>query len=339
MSRAAFLPVTGDPYVLYNCLKYFYDVWSPEVDKLYLAVCSTVDQSTIFNVLRDLANHPKISLIYVDHILAHGDAIDVILSQCNEDYVVLVEDDAFIHKPGVVDHYFSLLENNTYDLIGSERTSCTPNLIELARTRWSLDFSGLGDNGPAFWPCFLWTKTEYLKKTDRIFRNYKHPAGTNLFGTVLTEDAVGDTFVWASLQLREQGLRILKIPQYHCSPLDWDQVVSWGPLVAEAKYMHTGSLSSGIQSFLLDSNGIALSDLNNASARPSVLRIPATEQEVYELERRVAWWKESYSNKTLPEDRFTIGYKHALENVIKVCGLSDERINRWIQIYMEKING
>lgn len=336
-TRAAFLPSTGDPFILLHCIKYFEEVWQDEVDKLYVAICTSVDRSTIFNIFDIIKKNPKISVIYVDHQLPHGDVIDVILSQCSEEYVMLIEDDAIIYDTGIVNRYFMQLESGEFDVIGSERSSCTPNIIELAARRWGCNFSGAGDLGPGYWPCYLWTKTEYLRATDRIFRNHGFNAGEEIFpGIAFKEEARGDTFMWTSLQLREKGLKILNVPQHHCHPMDYNGTVTpYGALWPRAKFFHMGSLSSGIQSSLLDENGIALADLNNASATPSKISIPNTTDEKLELERRVAWWRQSYElyKNVLPEDRFTRGYAYAIQHLIITCSLSTERLDRWTNIY------
>lgn len=339
LNRAAFLPTTGDPYVILHCLKFFEDVWQDEVDKLYIAICTTVNRSTIFNLINILKQNSKVCILYVDHGISHGDGIDLILSQSTEENIMLLEDDAIIHKKGIVDHYFKKIESGEYDLIGSERSCCTSNIIELAKNRWNLDFSGAGDRGPGYWPCFLWIKRKYMKATDRIFSNYSFKVGEKLFDTVLTEEAVGDTFMWASLQLREMGLKILNIPQFHCHPVDFKRTVTpWGALCPGAAYMHMGSLSGGIKNVLLDENNIPLADLDNSQAPKAQLHPPSSLGEKLELERRVAWWRESYRIINLPEDRFTRGYKHGLQNVIIKWNLSETRLDKWTEVYKEITN-
>lgn len=340
MSRAALLPSTGDPYILLHCVKYFEEVWQDEVDKLYISICSTVDPGTIDNLVEILGRKQKIEVIRLDHGTTHGQGIDLLLTECKEDYILLVETDAIIYSRGIVDQYFSQIESGEYDLIGSERSSCTPNIIDIARKRWNLNFSGIGDHGPIFWPCFLWISKEHMLATDRNFGNYGWQPGEKLFDTVLTQEAAGDTFVWASLQFREMGLKILNVPQHHCHPMDINRVVtSWGALNPIAKFMHMGSLSSGIKNTLLDKNLIALCDQNNGSATATSLYIPTSKDEKRELERRVAWWRESYKVISFPEDDFTRGYEHGLEHVIKTCDLSHNVLDQWIQVYKEKMNG
>lgn len=324
MSRAAFLPSPIDPFVLLYFLKYFYSVWQDEVDKLYVCLNSDVEEEVVYELLR-LLKHPKIVVSYHDHILGHGKAINLMLDQCSEDNIVLLEDDSIIFKKGIVNKYFSMIESGEYDLIGSPRMSCSLKLANELAKEFNLDYEGFGDKGPNFWPCFLWIKKSDLLKTDCEFGNTEW----------------GDTFVWSSIQLRRMGLRVLEIPQYHLKPDDQQyQNDKLSIFDGKCGYMHIGSLSSGTENTILDSFGKPLKE-RTKNVPPVKLKTNLTEMEKIELERRVVFWKQAYINAT--ESGINFGefgemYALGINNLIETCGLDLLRILKTKSMYFDIIN-
>lgn len=324
LTRAAFLPSPGDPYCLLHAIHYFKTVWQDEVDKLYILINSTVEQPVI-NELLGLLKHPKIVVSYTDRTIGHGEAINRMLSQCNEDLVVLLEDDSIIFKKGIISTYFNMIEGGKYDLIGSPRMSCPKEVADKAKEEFGLNYEGFGDKGPNFWPCFFFTKRDILRETDRNFGATKY----------------GDTLVNTSLQLRRliPKHRMVEIPQYHLSPDD-EQYKERDLSIFDGRcgYMHFGSLSSGIENTLLDDKNKPLKDRLNPSAVPVKTRVPQSIQEHIELERRVMWWNECYQLNIEKFGEFGELYGKAIEKVIVRDGLSRERINNMYKMYMEVIN-
>jgi hypothetical protein len=143
MSRAALLPTPGDPFLLTLWSYFFKNVWGKEIDKLYICInniflpesteyikslfkdCSNVEIEFI-----DLISHPNV-------VGDHGKIIAHMLNQVEEDYILLIEDDGFIFKPGYVNDYFLKLENYEYDLIGSRRGSCSDVIIEQSKIKYN----------------------------------------------------------------------------------------------------------------------------------------------------------------------------------------------------------
>jgi glycosyltransferase involved in cell wall biosynthesis len=316
MSRAALLPSPIDPFVLLHCLHYF-DIWSEEIDKLYICLNSNIEES-IVKELFGLIKHPKIVFFYHQQTLGHGKAINFMLENCKESEIVLIEDDSIIFKKGILNKYFNFIESGDYDLIGSPRMSCSKETADSLAKEFNLNYEGFGDKGPNFWPCFLFTKKHFLLKTDQNFGNTKW----------------GDTFVWASIQLRRMGLKILEIPQYHLNPDD-EKYKSQNLSIFDEKcgYFHIGSLSSGIENTLLDNNGYPLKDRKLPQVKPVKIRQPQTDQEKLELERRVMWWSEAYNMNIDKFGNFGEQYGYAIENVIKECNLSRESINNLRKLY------
>lgn len=341
-SRAAFLPSPGDPYVLLNAMKYF-PIWESEIDKLYININSDIE-APVIEELKNKLTHPKINLQYHDRVTGHGTAINNMLEVCSEDFIVLIEDDSVIFRKGIVDSYFKYLEEGKFDVIGSPRMSCSSLWAELAKNKFGLDYSGYGDRGPNYWPCFLWCKRSDLLKTDRNFSNAGFLKGQSFLNTILTEDIVSDTFAWATMQLRSLNLRFLDIPQYHCHPADINhhKGLKLGVFDGRCPYFHFGSLSSGIASYLLDENGRKLKERTKLSIAPDKLN-PQLEMDINELYRRVGWWREAYEVGTKQYGfyvkDFSEAYEYAINNLIKTYALDPIKIQQWVDIYKDVING
>jgi glycosyltransferase involved in cell wall biosynthesis len=327
MSRAAFLPSPGDPFVLLHCIKYFKDVWYDEVDKLYICINSDIEKDVIFKLL-DLLKDPKIVVSYFDRTLGHGKALNMMLEQCSEDNILLIEDDSIVFKKGIVDEYFKKIESKEYELIGSPRMSCTPEHADWMKKTFKLNYEGWGDKGPSFWPCFFWISKSLLNQTGKEFGN----------------SIYGDTFVRTSFHLRallddRQDLA-LEIPQYHCSPDDYINAGEYrGIFDGRCGYMHFGSLSSGIENTLLTDRGIPLKERTKPGIQPVNIRHPQTEQEKAEFIRRIVWWNEAYRLNQTEFGQFGDAYGEAIENIIRTCGFNWSDINTMRKMYMEVING
>lgn len=342
-SRAALLPFPGDPFLLKYWLKFFHEVWGGEVDKLYVLINSTIEKSVIDYEV-SLLDDPKITTFYIDHQIEHGAGIDYMLERCTEEYVMLIEDDAYIFKPGWVDKYFSLLEAGQFDVIGSPRGSCSLEIYELARVKFGLDYSGLGDHGPNFWPSYLFTKRQTLLETDRIFGARAWDPGEliePLNFIVVDDRVVGDTFVNTSLQLRARfpKERILDIPQYHASPDDIEDYEAHRNLFdGQAMWTHIGSLSTGVGGVLIDDEGRSLARrlIDEPKSDGIVPGQCTTEQERREWERRVAAW-EMFLQNALPDlskiNDFYMLYRRAIDRIIGQFQLRRELIERRKEIF------
>ncbi len=333
MTRAALLPSPGDPFVLLHFYHYFCTVWQDEVDMLYICINSDIELDIVTKLI-DQLKHPKVKVIFTPQTLGHGKAISLMLELCDQDSVVLMEDDSIVFKKGEVAKQFEDIENNTHVFTGSPRMSCPPDIAENLKKEFNLDYSGFGDKGPNFWPCFFYISTPLLKSTTRWFG----------------ASEMGDTFVKTSIELRRKARKsfatsgkqktIKEIPQYHCSPDD-EQNREANRSIFDGKcgYMHFGSLSSGIENTLLDTNGIPLKERTKPGMSSVKMRIPQSDQERSELTRRVMWWNEAYLLHQNTFGEFGEAYGYAIENVIKTCGLSWGEINNMRKMYMEVIHG
>lgn len=338
-SRAAFLPSGGDPFSLFYTLKYYKEFWCDEVDQLYIHISSAIEPEVIDLITKTLKDFPKITLLITNRELQHGENLNKILDICKEDYILFIEDDSIIFKHGIVDKYFKLLEENIVDVIGSERTSCHPWITETISREMKLDFSGYGDHGPAYWPCFFWIKKSDLLKTDRDFNTHFFKQGSTLCSVGVPEDMVGDTFVWASLQLRWMGLRIINIPQYHCGPDDpANRLARRSIFDNKCSYMHFGSLSSGLRAYLFDDNMLPLANRFHVPPVPGSLQKPTSHIEKLEMDRRVFWWQQTFNSVNFPDCEFKTLYQKAIQKVIDTYEITRWELKIWEELYMGVIN-
>ena len=349
-SRAAILPFPGDPFLLNYWLSFFDNVWGSEVDKLYIYLNSPIEPAVVDYIRALCLQNPKINLQYNNTQTDHGPAIDRTLDIVTEELVMLVEDDGFIFKPGMVDSCFKQLENGDYDIVGSKRSSCAMEILSAAQVKWGLDYEGEGDQGPNFWPCFFFSSKALLLGTDRNFSAKGWSRGEVVAGlehTIVGDIANGDTFVNTSLQLRGKVPigRIFCVPQYHGHPDDLQHAQQSKYLFnGLAPWTHVGSLSSGVGGILQDDKGRSLARRLIDPAKQST-KLPTqwcqTDMEKKEFERRVQWWltfweysKDIKNSPASPEIKeFHRLYGQAIYQIIEQYGLSIGEIHKRQKVY------
>jgi len=345
-SRAALLPFPGDPFLFHFWYKMFKKHWGDDVDKLYIYLNSPIEKDVVDFIKGLVAKDKKVNLTYVDHQVEHGDCINNLLEICEEEYIVLMEDDCYIWGRGVIAQNFNLLESGGKDIVGSKRGSCGMDILKAAKEKWGLDYEGLGDQGPNFWPNLFFSKKELLLKTDRKFAAKAYRAGELIkeLDITPTEDQFGDTFVNTSLQLRNMVAedRIHYIPQYHGHPLDLEHHEKKEFLFdGHAQWCHIGSMSSGVSGLLRDNENRPLTTRTaDPPAGPTVLpNGPTNEFETQEYERRVQWWLTFYwEAPALGLAEFRRLYKEAIDQLVEQFKLNRKRIERRRQIYAEMMN-
>jgi len=354
-SRAAILPYPGDPFLLHYWLELFYRVWSDEIDKLYI-ICNTPVEKQVAEYIEFLCTEGddnKIDFTFIDHHIQHGDAIRMGLEKATEEYVMLIEDDAFIFKPGIVDECFKKIENGEFDIVGSKRGSCHPEILERAKQIWGILTDGIGDQGCNFWPCYFFSKRELLLQTDRDFNSRAWTQGDKIGPLqdyeVMAPVISSDTFVWASLQLHQivPERRILYVPQYHAHPDDakhFEQRAEYTPFDGLASWTHIGSLSSGVSGAIMDDQGRSIAKRfteppHGPTVLPSAWCDTTSEMQVMEWERRVQWWLTSWEHRDIEQIKeFAELYKKGLDQLIIQFKLNTKRIQQRQRIYKEAFN-
>lgn len=229
MTRAVLLPAGADPF-LNSYWLHHYRPWADSIDELHVAVCGPIPEDVIAYTRACIESVGGV-MHYFPKRTAHGKVLTYLLEQTKADHVLLVEDDAFIRKPEVVDELFSLIETGEADVVASPRNAyADDSLIAAATRRFGFEPEGL-----AFWPCFLFTARASLEATDRVFDGTHWKAGDVILGTTLDAPAIADTFIWASYQLRDQGLTISLRGGHRMMQ----------PIPDDAPWFHVGALSSG----------------------------------------------------------------------------------------------
>lgn len=323
-SRSVFVSAGGDPFILLLAHKLFWERWYNEVDEFFVSYnnhCG-VPHEIVAEVLKRLSKDPKVSIIYHPTGVGNGTPITEMTRVSKRDTVMLLEDDGFIFAPGIVDDCFKKIESGEYDAVGSPRFSCGPELGEASRIKYGLDYTGYGDMGPNYWPNFFFCKRNDLLRTDMDFASHKFSKDEYYpqLDWTFKEDTMGDTFVWACVQLRGLGLRFYSIPQHKADPYEIESKnrneQNWHPSMQPFGWIHGGSLSTSWGGYL-----------SGAS--------PATDDSsIQEMESRCAFWKLS-SDVIEGFEPFKTEYKKEIENLITRAHLDTERINKKYNIYKE----
>lgn len=251
MTRAAFLPTPGDPFLLRFWLDFFETRWGDEVDALYadINVPPWIDRDALraCEAMLRRGGYLKCETIITTSCMSdHGTSINRMLQSCSQDMVLLCEDDAPVIKHGMVSRCFDAIEEGKCDIVGSPRMSCPPVIYEASKAKYGLTGQPPTDIGPNWWPCFFFVRRSDLLRTDRNFsaRGWKPGEVIEGLGITATEPIGGDTFVWASIQLRAMGLKARELCQYHSYPHDLDLWRSQRHLWdGHAPWLHIGSLS------------------------------------------------------------------------------------------------
>lgn len=341
--RAAILPLPGDPFLFNYWLKFYDKNWGNLVNRLYVHLNAPVEPAVVAYIRALCDARPNITLLYTDHQTDHGNAINMALDLVTEKYLMLIEDDAFVLNPRMVDSAFALIESGNYEIVGSKRGSCANLILEAAQQKWGITTTGLGDQGPNFWPCFFFCPVELLKRTDRNFNARAWHPGENIEALdcdVEVETVYGDTFVNTSLQLRAMvpPHKIAYVPQYHAHPDDKQHYEhGTGIFDGQAPWVHIGSLSSGISGMLKDDQNrpLASRSIREPDGETVLGNPPTTEMERMEYERRVQIWQTAWQNApvTIEIEEFYHLYGAALERVIQHFRLSKQNILERQQIY------
>jgi len=344
MSRGVILPHPLDPFMLGYWMHGFNTVWGDEVDNLYIVINSPTERA-VFDYAKKLIAHAKVTLLYYNHQLEHGDAIKSALGVITDKHVMLVEDDCFIFKHGLVSKCFESLEKGDAKIVGSKRNSCHPEISEKAKQMWGLNYEGEGDQGCNFWPNLFFCATDLLKKTDLNFgaKAWKRGEVIPTLDNHLVQNEViySDTFVNTSLQLRNMVDKsdILYIPQCHAHPSDLDHHANNRYLFdGFSPWIHIGSLSSGVHGLLTDHNNIPLAHRFNTTMAPRTHdNLITTDMERNEYARRIMWFDRfvtfDQSSDSILEYKQL--YKDAIEKLLGTMQISKKYITRLHQIYSD----
>ena len=312
MTRAALLPASGDPFLTAYWLRN-YQTWANEVDELLINACGVAKEGRSY--LRELVKGlPHARIVFTEQRTDHGEIIGRLIAATDAEHILLMEDDAFIRQPGVVNDRFARIEQGQVDVVGTCRGNANPELIALAETRWgpSVQMSS-GETGLSLYPCFYFGRRSDLLATDCNFSARFLVAGSSVPGlNVPAQDGwAADTFVATSWQLRAMGLRIQAEPGFRT-----DRAVMgiWGAV----PWFHVGSLSSGFgSSFMADvSDEVYRARVEDMRGQP-------------DWTKRAGWWQRAWEcwDGALPE--LHAEYGEALDRFITDAGIDRGDIAAW----------
>lgn len=226
MTRAALLPAGSDPFVIAYWLRNF-ATWAKDVDELHIAVCGPLDPDALAYIQACVAQFPHATMEHIPHRTDHGQTITRLFAKTQADTIMLCEDDAYIRRPEIVDECFRFAEEG--GLVATTRGGyASAEIINAA-------MAAFGDPN-SFWPVFVFVSREALEATDKHFSGKVFEPGDVLLGHTIRETGGSDTFVWASYQLRSQGLSERLIDNHRLSGQN---------VPDDAPWFHVGSLSSG----------------------------------------------------------------------------------------------
>lgn len=301
MTRAVLLPAGSDPFLNAYWLRHYLP-WADTVDELHMAVCGPLPAEVIAYTRACVEAVPHATLYHLTERTPHGEVIAYLLTKTTADHIMLAEDDAFVRIPRVVADAFAEAESGA--LAGCPRNSyASTEVIEAAELRLGAEAGGL-----AFWPCFLFVSRESLEATDRHFEATIWEAGDLLFDHTMTELGTADTFVWASYQLRDQGLSVVL--------RDMHRVES--PDTASGPWFHVGSLSSG--------HGFAwLGELSADRYAQEVEQFGRLTEG--DAAKRMAWWQRAWDNWDGGIPEYHAAYETGFRTFMADIGLSQATVD------------
>lgn len=337
--RAALLPFAGDPVLITFWWQFFVDVWADEVDELRAYLCYADAREEYVEYIDNLINpHPKAIFEHKD-ISGYGWGQKPLTEDTDAEYLVYLEDDAFIYKNGALDEQFRKLEDGTYDIIGSPRISVDMDIHEAQMKKYGLKEEGY-DYGANFWPNFFFATKDIIMKTDMHFGGKEWHKGDyieELDYTVQKETAGADTQSWVSIQLRALTDKIGIIPQYKAYPhIDEQlrQANEW-TFSPNAKWIHAGSISSGIMMYLRDEDNVPL---GQPSSGPVEIEPLTEDHEKQDFAMRIAWWQialEQSRDRLQELEGYADKYYLAIERLIYDLGADKDLIENKKKMYEE----
>jgi len=319
MTRAAIAPC-GDPFVALLFLHNFKTVWYNEVDKLYVCFnCSL--PSNVTRYIEKRFRDPKIVWIHYNYQLGHADALRECFDVCVEDTIVILEDDVYIYKKGMLNKHFAKIENGDCDIVASPRGNCSVELFDFCMKKFGNPNFPLEINGPHFFPSLFFVKRKDLLRTDLNFDCKKFPKGEyikELDWTPLT-DQDGDTFIWLSIQLKSLGLKCCYVPQCRMT-----LYLGHEEDIPDFGWVHVGGLCQNGP--LLRGNLAGLPDMQGAS--------------LWDYENRVVFWTIAVNLESYDEiEGFKREYLHGIEAFFSRYGMDKnkiaEKVEKYRKVYIE----
>lgn len=271
------LPSIGDPFLLNIWFKLSYPNFKDEIDHVYVVLdCNHVLSDTRGEIIQakkyiyDKYNALSgVSVVY-SKAPGLGGTLTEIFDICKHPLFGIIQEDAYVYRPGEVDRVFKLIEDDIFDVVGTPMYCYSGVLNEFMDTLTGGKEKWLNHLGYAFWQNFFFTSMSTIRQTDmRVnLQTWFKEQYIPFMKTKMPSDVSLDIMASVSFQLRLLKKRIKYVSQ--TLSLNDD---CWYPLDVNY-WQHVNSLS-GIFSF------IEKTDWDETR----------TDTFKYEMERRVAWWQ------------------------------------------------
>lgn len=324
--RTALLQMPGESCTLAYWLRNF-ETWRYEVDELivlinnlYYPELAKFDQRAI-----EAAGG---RVIFVEGRVQHGDCIDRLVQEAHaldpNGLVVLVEDDAYVRKPGAVAACFERIEAGLVDVIGSPRYQ---DRITDPVEEWGPLTKDRSEIGRVLWPTFLFARSADLLATNRRFGYDVWQVGEKIAGLDIEVTpelceyigtgnyAALDVFYGTSFQLRAAGLRIEHIN--HVRPWLPEPTIEW--VKEDPPWVHATEISTilgAVMPLYPGSEGLPREELPDFA--PGGGR----------WTRCVAWW-ERIGRTPVPVPGHNERYRGWLDRFIEVADIDRAEVARW----------
>ena len=241
MRTAALLPTPGDPFVVSYWLRNYERVWRGEVDELHVLVNGQTDRDASAFVLVAIEALPEARARWTIHRLGHGEALRGLVDDCGADIVVLMEDDAYVRKPGAVRRALERVADNPDSVVGSPRGGMSPEVGEAALARFGPVIGPDGSEGHGLWPAFLFARRLDLAIASAVAglesRSWAPGEPVPGIDVAFDREVTTDTLTAAAFVLRSR-CRVFLAPQHKEL---WQKDLS---LSSDPPWFHAGGLSN-----------------------------------------------------------------------------------------------
>lgn len=294
MTRAVFLPTTGDPYIAQIWLESYKRYYSSYVDKLYVNINSGIDQE-IMDHTCSLFRQVGAEIITHPGLINHGKALSELLDISFEDHILIVEEDFYMLEDNDIDKWFRRVENSPNLAVVSPRGSADAKLIERVEEKFNVDSSL--HLQPHFWPSLCCIHRSKLEQTDKHFDSKDYPPSEYIKELDWTPPVrqCGDTFVWTSIQLRAMQMEFAYYTQWRlCDVLNMGKDF-------KPPWIHMGSTSQTVNGWLLDDKMVPLGHRKFGGGPYPFPSVPAPGSESH-CEQLVAFWLLCYQRFPLQNE-------------------------------------
>ena len=225
-TRAVLLGTNAYPLLMRYWFEIFTQRWQDEVDKVYIAISKPEHMSAWYYTKKMLQSHKKIEVLEFN--TGWPDSINQAAGIISEDLIFVPHDDTFLLKPGVLDKYFQIIEDDPNTVVTPLTPIFTPKdtVEELMRYRYPsqtpFTVAETGETGYSWYCNMFFISRELLARTNRDFGEWHVKIGDyepNLDWTPLASPFGADTNFKMTLELLRAGVKVHGIKKYELAHL------------------------------------------------------------------------------------------------------------------------